>query len=426
MEKFSAHNKKLVNFFESVIGSSNKSEARQYIDLDKADYVLRSLLTIDEMREIGSFFTGQKLATNAVSCFVTPISDNSIVLDPSCGTGNLLIEASRRLSAEKSLSATLSLWGTALRGFDIHSAFVETTKIRLALEAINRGAELDCSLDEALIYLHKIKVFDAMDADESELVDVTHALMNPPFSSWDSGKTDFWNSGKVNAAAIILSHYAKYLPKDCELSAVLPDVLRSGSRYEKWRNFIGVKFAGSISVQGQFNPKTDIDVFLLSGKKIENASNKLKWFNETLSKNVLADKFNVCVGPLVAYRDKLEGPNALFIHPRNIRAWENNNSIAERRRFKGKLISPPFVAIKRTSSPSDKQRICAALISGSEPVAVENHLIVAVPKNGEISECENLLSSLQCNNVEEFVNNRIRCRHLTVAVIKEIPYLNHE
>ncbi|MEX6368669.1 N-6 DNA methylase [Providencia huaxiensis] len=50
---------------------------------------------------MGAFFTGQSLARQTVLSFNTPIKMNSIILDPTCGAGNLLIECSRSLSVKK-------------------------------------------------------------------------------------------------------------------------------------------------------------------------------------------------------------------------------------------------------------------------------------------------------------------------------------
>jgi len=129
----------------TVFESSDPDSLSTIVDLDTIDGVLRQCLSIQEMREAGSFFTGQTLATEAVDTLQYPISADSVVLDPNCGAGNLLIECSRKLKLEPTLSETLKLWGRILRGYDIHAHFIEATKIRLAIEAVNRGAIVDCS-----------------------------------------------------------------------------------------------------------------------------------------------------------------------------------------------------------------------------------------------------------------------------------------
>ncbi|MEX5610157.1 N-6 DNA methylase [Pseudomonas protegens] len=423
MNQLKLHNHAIVEFYDSITDSLDHQKLSELIDLDNADTVLRAVLPIEEMRAIGSFFTGQELSTKAVNSFKKNISEESIILDPTCGTGNLLIESSRKLSINKSLRKTLELWGKSLRGYDLHESFIEATKLRLILEAISRGATKDCSINEAFIRLSGIKKVDAMSISEDDLTDVTHALMNPPFSNWQSPKSNYWNSGNVNAAGVIFDHFLRILPQHCEISAILPDVLRSGARYGKWRAFVDSKISGEIAIIGRFNKKTNVDVFIISGNTgYYSADQKLKWTIKNLASSKLGDHFDVCIGPLVAYRDPLDGPLVPYAHSNNVPLWKTTNSIEEQRKFKGRLIKPPFIVIRRTSSPSNKFRAASAIIFEKVPVAVENHLIVVVPKVGGITECEALLETLKSPDTNLFINERIRCRHLTVGVIKEIPF----
>jgi len=110
-----------------------------------------------------------------------------------------------------------------------------------------------------------------------------------------------------------------------------------------------------------------------------------------------------------------------YFHSKNTPGWEVLEDISETRRFQGKVISPPFVIIKRTSSPGDKYRATATIINLKSMVAVENHLIVIKPKNNSLAECKKLLKILRAEKTNDFLNKRIRLRHLTVQVIKDIP-----
>jgi hypothetical protein len=423
MNQFKPHNHTLVEFYDSIIDSIDHEKLKGLIDLDNADTVLRGVLSIEEMRSIGSFFTGQLLTTKAVISFRRKISQDSVVLDPTCGTGNLLIESSRALPIKSSLTETLKEWGKVLRGFDIHESFIEATKLRLILEALSRGSVKDCTISQAFTHLPGIKTADAMSITRDELANVTHILMNPPFSSWPAPKENYWNSGKVNAAGIIFDHFLRELPPNCEISAILPDVLRSGTRYEKWRAFTETKINGDICITGRFNKKTNVDVFIIHGT-LQNAftSQVIQWSPKNLATSKIDNYFDVCIGPLVAYRDPLDGPLVPYAHSNNTPLWENITTLSEQRNFKGRLINPPFVVVRRTSSPTNKFRASGAIISETSPVAVENHLIVIKPKNGSLAECEALLKTLKCSDTNIFINERIRCRHLTVGVIREIPY----
>jgi hypothetical protein len=425
MNEFKPHNQSLVEFYDSIADSFDIQKLKELLDLDNADAVLRAVLPIEEMRAIGSFFTGQALSTKAIESFGKPISVKSAVLDPTCGTGNLLLECSRKLSIKTSLTETLKIWGRVLKGYDIHESFVEATKLRIILEALSRGAQKDCSLSEAITYLPDIKTRDAMSLNNVQLSGITHVIMNPPFSTWPSPETDYWNLGKVNAAGVIFDHMLRVLPSGCEISAILPDVLRSGSRYEKWRQFISTKLVGKIAIIGRFNKKTNVDVFIIDGTVQKSIIDKrIQWSAENVARSQIGDHFDVCIGPLVAYRDPQDGPLAPYAHSNNIPLWEITTEVSEKRKFKGRLITPPFVVVRRTSSPSNKFRAAGAIIGGTAPVAVENHLIVIKPKNGKTNRCKALLKALKCSDINVFINEKIRCRHLTVGVMKEIPFMD--
>lgn len=404
-----------------LLRSSDKGQLKNLVDLDDIDAVLRKLLTIDEMREAGSFFTGQALASKAISAFRKPITLRSIVLDPTCGAGNLLIEASRQLGIETNLSDTMKVWGQVLWGFDIHPHFIEAAKIRIVVEAINRGVEQNCELQEAFELLPHICVKNALELEAKELKNVTHILMNPPFTIWPSPKENYWKEGNVNAAGILIDKYLRILPKNCQLSAVLPDVLRSGSRYSEFRQFVSDSMNADVNIWGRFNNKTDVDVFLLSGM-INNSVETLQWHRAKNTNTSISDYFNVRTGPLVAYRDPEEGNEYAYFYPKNCPKWKTVKSAVEKRRFSGTVLQPPLVVIKRTSSPSDRSRASATLINLSEPVAIENHMIVVTPKDGKVKTCKKLLKVLQSQQTNDFLNERIRLRHLTVGVIKDIPF----
>lgn len=403
-----------------LLFSYDQEQLQNLVDLDSIDLVLRELLTIEEMREAGSFFTGQELATKAV--FLLPaITSNSVVLDPTCGAGNLLIEASRKLGVEPTLSATLKVWGNVLWGFDLYLHFIEATKLRIIVEALSQGIEQDCDLEEALKLLPHIVVKDALKVEEHELETVTHVLMNPPFTIKPSPKENYWKEGKVNTAGIVLDRYLRKLPKGCKVSAILPDVLRSGSRYDEFRQFVSKSMKATADIWGRFNSKTDVDVFLLSGV-INTSYDEILWHRARHETTTISDYFDVCTGPLVAYRDPKEGQEYPYFYPKICPKWEIVREAIEIRRFKGKVINPPFVVIKRTSSPSDKSRASSTLINLRVPVAIENHMIVVKPKDGKVNTCKKLMRVLQSQKTNDFLNARIRLRHLTVGVIKDIPY----
>ncbi|PXA73178.1 SAM-dependent methyltransferase [Vibrio sp. 11986-1-5] len=422
MNQFLNHNHTLRYFFEKNLDELDVNSASELVDLDSIDYVLRKCLTIEEMREAGSFFTGQQLATEVLSNFQTRINFDSIVLDPTCGAGNLLIECSRFLDVEETLSITIERWGRVLCGYDIHESFIEAAKLRIVIEALRRGVRRDCSIDDALACLDNIKAKDVLNIKSDDLMGVTHVIANPPFTAWESPKTNYWKRGKVNSAGVVMDHLLRTLPPLCEIHAILPDVLRSGSRYQGFRNFVSSKMKGDCNIWGRFSSKADVDVFLLKGIYSEN-DNKVSWFDET-EKQVgrkLGDDFDVCIGPLVGYRDPKEGPEHPYVHPKNAPIWETLRQLPEKRKFSGRVITGPFVVVKRTSSPTDRYRASATIIMIKEPIAVENHMIVIKPRDNTLRSCQRLMRILRAEATNEFLNQRIRLRHLTVGVVKEIP-----
>jgi hypothetical protein len=88
------------------------------------------------------------------------------------------------------------------------------------------------------------------------------------------------------------------------------------------------------------------------------------------------------------------------------------------------VVRPPFVVVRRTSRPSTngEARIVYNLVLGSQPVAVENHLIVLRPIDGSLSTCRAAIKVLKSSSVTKWLDNRIRCRHLTVDTVASIPF----
>lgn len=423
MNQLNSHNLSLRDYLELDDKSRDSDALREMVDLDLIDTVLRKCLPIEDMREAGSFFTGSTLAKATLDSFTIPVNSEAVVLDPTCGAGNLLIVCSRELEVKTTLSSTLEIWGKVLWGFDIHESFIEATKLRLIVEALYRGARKDCSIEHAFNLLNRIQCKNAMLVEADELKQVTHVIMNPPFSDWASPRENYWKKGKVNAAGVIFDKYLRTLPKGCLVSAILPDVLRSGSRYGGFRYFANSRLTASCKIWGRFNTKTDVDVFLLIGSISELTKSEIQWHEKLNEYTKLSDKYDVRIGPLVAYRDPEEGDEYPYFHPKNCPTWGkiDTKDVKERRKFKGRVCKAPFVAVKRTSSPSDRFRAAATIINVKGAVAVENHMIVITPKSGKLKDCKELIKVLRSQSTNDFLNDRARMRHLTVGAVKDIP-----
>lgn len=425
--------KSFAKFNDTLHTLCEEVSARNYIGISSAKVSaaevmreLRSICTIAELREAGSFFTGDDLANEAVTKFNHPVTPSSIILDPTCGAGNLLIACSKQLPIQRSLKDTLRAWGCVLTGLDVFPEFVEATKLRLILEAFKRGAIPNGdTIDELKGLFPRIRQGNALLESES-YSQATHIIMNPPYGLCPAPQGCSWGGGKINAAGVFVEHMLSHASKETSLVAILPDVLRSGSRYRHWRALVDSAINHQLNIVGQFDHKTDVDVFLLGGtiREERQTENKQAWsHNDSNLLLRLSDYFTVSVGPVVPHRDPEEGEKYPYIFPRMLPKWEEISLSDYSRNFSGRVVIPPFVAIRRTSSPSDSHRALATLICGDRPVAVENHLIVAVPNKGGLHGCRVLLKVLQHPQTNDFLNNRIRCRHLTVGAVKEIPWI---
>lgn len=423
MEDFAEYNTWLEQIFYLW---TNNTENKFANESTTTANIVRRLIDISALRESGVFFTSDALAEKTINNFNNPIIDSSFIVDPTCGSGSLLVAASRKLKIFENASQTLEQWGAQLCGFDIYPEFVACTKMRIVLEALIRGATPDKPLKDLTALLPNITCDDCL-----EKLDVigkaTHLAFNPPYNNSKEVVRYDWANGKISNAAIYYFEIAAHLQENCSISAILPDVLRSGSRFEAWRTITETSLAStSLSIEGRFDSKTDIDIFLLSGVINKSMPEKIEWQKpappEGVPTKTVGDHFKVSVGAVVPYRDPEEGPLYSYIHPKTLPRWGKISKIPEKRRFLGTVTQPPFVAIRRTSGPRDSQRAVPTLVLGKRPVAVENHLLVLVPKNGELYQCENLLRLLSKEYVNEFLNNRIRCRHLTVSAVSEIPW----
>ena len=378
------------------------------------------------MKQEGAFFTGSKMATklsNAVH------SDPQFVyLDPTCGAGDLLLAIAKKLPVFTSLKGTLFHWGRCLAGCDLSRNFVRLTKARLVLLASKR-----CRIrpsEENVVLGHMFpKIVEAdFFACSSQILQRTDVvIMNPPFGYTRAPAGCEWAQGRICAAAMFVEQAIRDSRPGSQTVAILPDVLRSGSRYERWRSMIGA--LGTIRRNrplGMFDRWADVDVFLLdfmkNGKREKDRQPSF-WPSVKQSWGV-GKRFAVHVGPVVPHRDQEVGPEVCYIHARSLPAWSEHKQIAEKRKFSGRLFEPPFVVVRRTSRPGDKNRAVGTVILGEEAVAVENHLIVLVPKDGTIRACRELIVRLQSPKTDEWINKRLRCRHLTTAVLAGMPWWN--
>ena len=398
----------------------------------QASSALRQLVSREQLRRDGVFFSSHKLARLACQTLGKTLTSQSRVIDPACGSGDLLLACLHHMPIKKTLDATLKAWGQAVSGRDIHGEFVHASRFRLALTALHSHSYPDGVDPRKLRQAFPDVTTQCGLSDVDALQSATHILTNPPFGLTLAPKSCGWASGKVNAAALYFDQYVKAARQGTHIIGILPDVLRSGSRYSRWRKVIAeAATVRRVELYGQFDAWTDVDVFILEVKKRNGSEQKsdacrsMDWLTSPsmLDHERVSENFDIRVGPVVDYRDPHLGQWFPYIQSRDLPKWSTIRRIDKRRRFSGTVVLPPFVAIKRTSRPGDEYRAIGTIIASDGPVAVENHLITMSPKDGSLKSCRRLLNSLRHTKTTEWLDRRIRCRHLTVSALADLPWM---
>jgi hypothetical protein len=390
--------------------------------------VLRQVVNLDHRRRAGTFFTNSTLRRRTLNLITSSLTQYSVILDPACGVGDLLVECTNRLLPAQDFTTTIQQWSKQLFGLDIYSELVQASKARLILAAIKRGL---CPTSSSALLLEDA-FFNIRIGNGLENIDLlnqaSHILLNPPYTMIPSPADAEWTRGDVSMAAVFLDTCIQHAKPGAQVVAILPDVLRTGSRYNKWRKKIEEHTAiHRIDSVGQFDEQTDIDVFILHATVAARVDQQtISWWQpgEPSSKS-LTDYFEVSVGPVVPYRDPSIGMDRQYIYAQLLAGKTIFNADdVPTRAYAGTWFLPPFVVIRRTTRPNSKHRAIGTVITGNKPVAVENHLIVLKPRNNSTTLCEKLLEHLDDSRTISWLNQRIRCRHFTVSSLRELPWWN--
>ena len=384
--------------------------------------ILRMVVEQEALDGAGAFFTGHRLAGRLVAPWKQEIRGGDIkIFDAACGAGDLLLAAARLLPVRRTLSATLRLWSANLFGCDMHPTFVRTTKLRLAILASQRCSirdkvRLDGDLFPGIVCGNFLQ--------GRRLAGMTHIIMNPPFTLANAAASCEWAQGLVNQAGVFLHKGLESASPSAKFAAILPDVLRTGSRYRRWRQAIEkLATVESITVEGRFDSVADVDVFFLNLVRQDSVvGSNARWWIENRA-NTVSDCFQVNVGSVVPHRDLQVGNRVPFFDTGCTPVWSTIRQSVVSRKYSGRVFESPFVVVRRTSSPSDRHRATASIIAIDSPAAVENHLLVLTPKDKKIKTCQRLMTSLKQDKVSRWLNKRIRCRHLTVGAVGKIPFL---
>lgn len=381
--------------------------------------------------EFGMFFSGHRLATEVAKLLHDKLLHGAVLADPACGAGDLLLACLSLSPIHRDIHSTIEAWGKRVIGLDIHKEMAATTRARIALLAATRvyeqGNLLTNSIPGTFDLLSRVQSGNYF-AQPEVFRDADCVVMNPPFTEIDSPINCSWSTGKVQQAAVFTDAVVAAAKINQEIVAVLPDVLRSGTRYSRWRQLISESAdILNINVFGRFDSKTDVDVFIIHLRKREpgSVSKGIQWpRSEQINQaKVMSDLFKVSVGAVVPHRHKHIGQWVPYVDVGSAPANTDIENLKSRR-FTGTLHKGPFIALRRTSSPSDRYRAVGSLIKTSDYIAVENHLIVLQPHDGTLKSCRKLMHLLRRDYVNEWLNATIRCRHLTTKVINELPILD--
>lgn len=400
-------------------GSSlREADFKPHLD-GEAGRQLRVVASIDELRRAGAFFTGEALASRLLA--LVP-SDVEQYFDLACGGGDLLLAASARLPVAPSLRETLLNWNRRLAGRDLVPEFVRATRARLVMSAISRGARPEPDLERPTDLLDSISTGDGLQLRPGP---GSAVLLNPPYGRAEAPDGCTWTSGQTTTAALFMDLFLSTCSPNVRVAALLPEVLRAGTRYQRFRSEMERRLEiSSVEPAGIFDAATDVDVFLLAGRT-GNAGpyrGTANWLPVT-PKSQLGDLCRVRIGPVVANRDPHRGPWRLYVEARDI-GGDGEISPTRHRRFLGTVFDPPFVVVGRTNRAdrsSGRPRLRATVVRGLEPIAVENHLVALLPKQKSLRSCRDIAHLVQTDIASDFMDRRLRCRHLTVSALKELP-----
>jgi hypothetical protein len=247
----------LVHGDESATTSSAEAVS-EALD-DGAPAALRRLVAFQDRRDAGAFFTSSALADLAWAPLLPTIDGSSIIVDPTCGAGSLLIPGLRALLRHGDPLQVAS----QLRGRDLESTFVEAARARLLLTIASSQPSL-AQRDLADLRFPDLQQGDGLAQMEHLLDGATHIALSPPYGPVIAPEGCTWASGEITQAALFTDAAVRHMPADSRMVAILPRKLRRGRRYAKWRTAIRhMANIDHVTPWGAFDAHTHDDVFLM-------------------------------------------------------------------------------------------------------------------------------------------------------------------
>jgi hypothetical protein len=401
---------------------SYENLVRDLMDSHATDFVYTTL-SLSDRREHGVFFSGPSWAKKILSG--QDLSQWRRFIDPSVGVGDLLVEVCRSLPLKKSAHKTIEDWSKRLVAVDLRKSFLDIAWMRIQALAVHRHKiEKGQTCDLEFISLPRsFRVGDALSTD-FDLREDDCVVMNPPYQRISAPPNSFVGNGKRSAAAIHLEHILLQAPPKVSIFALIPDVLRSGSSYEKFRKEIRKKNEiVSFEPFGAFGVHADIDVaILIINTELTSTQCNENEVNISEGQSV-GDLFDVSVGPVVPHRTPATGHKYGYLTAKNAIVGSEISVPTEYASYACRLEKGPLVIVRRTSSPSDKKRARSTLVTIEKEVLIENHLLILKPKDKKTLTCRTLLRVLEDRRTDIWLNHHIRCRHLTVGALKKLPWI---
>lgn len=405
-----------VDELEALVRSPHHADLSPHLD-GEAGRRLRKLVPIEKLRTLGAFFTGEDIAAQLLRRVP---QRRRRYIDPACGCGDLLLAASARLPVDPSLEATLREWNHRLVGRDLVPEFVRAARARLAIAAFSRGARPTGAAAQPAALLTNVAVGDGLELRHG-CGDAV--LLNPPYGRVVAPAGCRWASGSTTAAAIFLDAILEACEPGVQIAGVLPEVLRAGSRYDRFRADVERRAAvEAVEPLGVFDALTDVHVFVFAGRTRPRRGRGTGDWVGALAGERLGDICDVSVGAVVPHRDPHSGPWRLYLDARS-RGSLPDVQPGRKRRFAKRVFDPPFVVLPRTSRPEERERmgLRSTVVLADRAVAVENHLLVLMPHDRTLVACREVAALVESSAAAQFLNERLRCRHLTVRAVRDIP-----
>lgn len=418
MEKYEPYllrlNKLLLEFRQQA---ARRDDVREALNGEAARQ-LRRLVPVETRKSSGAFFTAGALVEKIEGYLADSISQDSVIYDPACGAGDLLLAAARAICSQNGDTRTIE---KRLIGRDVHSIFIRVARNRMALQLMQLEVR---DLHFQARMFRKVRQGDGL-GSRSAFRQATHIVLNPPYGKVEAPQEARWGSGRVSEAAVFMSRIAKLARPGSIVMAILPDVLRSGSNYEVWRDEVSQLLQPlQIDISGQFDHATNVHTCLVQFRRTRRRrSGDSTWHDANRAQETVSEHFTVSVGSVVDFRDKRQGESRVYLSPKHVPSWERLNSAELRRKSERRPISSPFVIVRRMSRVGDRNRAVATLVDLDDVAVVDNHFIVLKPIAGGLEICEKLMDVLRHPATDDWLDQRIRCRHLTVGAVRDIPWL---